>query len=142
VNNKLPSMRRKSLLIVVAPLLWMAGCSKGPYTAEVTGIVTLDKKPVPTGQVMFHPTAGGPMAYGAIGAEGHYEIRTAGSEGLIPGEYTVTIVSLTKEPWEGITAEQVEQIRRVPRRYSDPATSNQKFKIASGANQCDLPLSR
>jgi hypothetical protein len=89
---------------------------------------------------MFHPTAGGPMAYGTIGSDGGYTLRTAGSDGLIPGDYTATVVAYAKEPWEGITEEQVEQIRLVPGRYADPKTSEQEFVVVAGAaNRRRLP---
>jgi hypothetical protein len=117
------------------------GCGEGLYTAEVTGKVTLDDKPLAKGDVMFHPTAGGPMAYATIGPDGGYTLRTAGSDGLIPGEYTATVVAYTQDPWEGITEEQVDQIRLVPARYADSNTSGQEFVVVAGANECDIRLS-
>jgi hypothetical protein len=120
--------------------LLVSGCGKGLYTAEVTGKVTLDDKPLAKGDVMFHPTAGGPMAYGTIRPDGGYALRTAGSDGLIPGDYTATVVAYTKDPWEGITDEQVEQIRLVPGRYADPNTSEQEFAVVAGTNECHIRL--
>jgi hypothetical protein len=133
--------RRFVLQLAVFGSLLVGGCGKGLYTAEVTGNVTLDDKPLAKGDVMFHPNAGGPMAYGTIGPDGGYTLRTAGSDGLIPGNYTATVVAYTKEPWEGITDEQVEQIRLVPGRYSVPNTSEQEFTVVAGTNECPIRLS-
>jgi hypothetical protein len=132
--------QRFALRLAVFGCLLTTGCGGGPYTAEVTGKVMLDDKPLTKGDVIFHPTAGGPLAYGTIGPDGRYALRTAGSQGLIPGVYAATVVAYTKEPWEGIADEQVEQIRLVPPRYAEPKTSDQQFNIAAGANQCDMRL--
>jgi hypothetical protein len=129
------------LLTAFLVLLLVAGCSRGPYTAQVSGTVKVDSKPLTKGNTIFHPKAGGPMAYGTIDSDGHYSLRTAGSSGLIPGDYTATVVAFAKEPWEGITAKQVEEIRLTPRRYAEPGTSDQQFTIVAGANTCDLHLS-
>jgi hypothetical protein len=86
------------------------------------------------------PTSGGPMAYGSIGPDGGYTLRTAGSDGLIPGDYTATVVAYAKDPWEGITEAEVDQIRLVPARFANPQTSDQRFSIAAGENHCDIRL--
>ncbi len=127
-------------MIIGTICLLITGCNKGPYSAHVCGSVTLAEKPLTTGKVVFHPVNGGPLAYGSIDPKGRYVIHTAGSQGLIPGEYIATIVAFSKEPWLGITTEQVEQIRLAPRQYSDPKTSTARFRVAEGANECDIHM--
>lgn len=82
-------MRRIMLPLGCAVLL-LAGCEQ---PGIVTGLVTLDGKPLTTGVITFNPKTGGPTAYGAIGTDGRYELRTGAAAGLPAGEYVVTVAA-------------------------------------------------
>lgn len=88
------AMRRRIALLVCCPLL-VAGCDR---PGMVTGLVTLDGAPLTTGVITFNPAAGGPAAYGTIGSDGRYEVRTGATEGLAAGEYVVTIAANAAAP--------------------------------------------
>src|SRR5688572_19526894 len=67
------------------------GC--GGSGASVSGVVTLDDKPLERGTVSFTPTAGGKRATGVIDSDGGYELSTNRDAGLAAGEYSAMVVS-------------------------------------------------
>jgi hypothetical protein len=89
-------MHRIALSLGCAFLL-VTGCEQ---PGIVTGLVTLDGAPLTTGVITFNPTAGGPAAYGAIGTDGRYELRTGAAQGLAAGEYVVTVAANAAAPAE------------------------------------------
>ena len=70
----------------------LIGCG-GPSidTAPVSGIVTLDGKPVADAGIYFQPADGGPAAYGSTDAEGHYSLTTVRTPGALKGSHKVII---------------------------------------------------
>ena len=81
--------------VLVASALLVTGCEQA---GMVKGLVTLDGEPLTTGVITFNPTAGGPTAYGAIGTDGRYELRTGAAAGLTAGEYVVTVAANAAAP--------------------------------------------
>ncbi|MHC4181375.1 MAG: hypothetical protein ACYSWU_28080, partial [Planctomycetota bacterium] len=72
--------------------LILPGCGGGPDlppVADVSGVVTIDGKPLPRGTIQFVPDEskgpGGATAVGRIGSDGRYTLKTAGVEGAIVG---------------------------------------------------------
>ena len=122
----------------------LTGCGhkpKLPPMAEVSGLVTLDGKPLPRGTVQFVPdTAGGtsgPPATGNMDSTGHYELRTAGVEGAVVGRHLVAAESREEVPSDGISWSPT----LIPETYNNPNTSGLKFEVKSGEdNVIDLEL--
>jgi len=86
------SMQRGLLLFaLLLSALAAAGCGRS-LPAGVSGLVTLDGKPLSTGLVTFFPSAG-PVAYGSIDSNGRYVLRTGSTGGLEPGDYVVTVAA-------------------------------------------------
>ncbi len=79
------------VLLAVAGLTLGCGGDKG---TRVSGTVTFDGKPVPTGKIYFMPdgTKGnsGPTGYANI-KDGKYDTAAPGSRGVTPGPNKVTI---------------------------------------------------
>lgn len=94
-------MPRIMLSLLACGLLLVAGCEQ---PGIVTGLVTLDGQPLTTGVITFNPKAGGPTAYGAIGTDGRYELRTGAAAGLAAGEYTVTVAANAAAPVPAVPA--------------------------------------
>lgn len=114
--------------------LLLAGCS-GDW-GQVEGNATIDGRPLETGNVAFHPVAGGPTAYGSIVADGRFKLATGDRAGLKSGEYVVTVSSLTiPEDGKGQTAKLL-----TPAQYARPETSPLRVTIRPGANAIALPL--
>ncbi len=115
----------------------LVGCSTSEWGATVSGQVTLDDKPLTSGNVSFHPQAGGAVAYGAIRTSGRFQLKTGSQAGLVPGEYIVTVVASKLPP---PTEEDPEPapVLLTPEMYGDVKTSGLRVTIESGSN--DVPL--
>ncbi|HEV2969546.1 MAG TPA: hypothetical protein VGY55_06105 [Pirellulales bacterium] len=137
------------LLFAVLPLIVTAGCGRGdanlPPRAKVTGLVTLDGRPLATGMVMFVPDAdrqtNGPPAVGGIDATGHYELTTdrqSSGDGAIIGFHRVRIVA-SEKPRNSM---QSMSPSLIPLKYNDEAKSGLAFEVkANRENVFDLKLS-
>ncbi len=98
-NSPSPSWNRISqparfsvICIALGGLLFVGGCG-GAYSSTAYGVVTLDGNVVPRGAVTFQPLRGGAAAYGMIGGDGKYAVRTGRESGLTSGEYEVIVTA-------------------------------------------------
>ena len=117
------------------------GCGR---RAEVSGVVTLDGKPLPAGVVTFSPANAGPSGYGAIAADGSYTVQLGSSQGLPPGEYVVTVAANAAAaaggtPGPGPLSDAITPLM-TPQRYADPALSPLRATLKSGTQQLPLVL--
>lgn len=117
----------------------IVGCGGKP--ASVTGVITLDGKPLERGTVGFSPTSGGMQAAGIIQADGSYELKTNRDSGLDVGEYAVTVSS--REPGKENPAggPPMPGPFITPRHYAYAAKSGLKFQVEKGSNVIDIDLS-
>ena len=120
-------------------LALLAGC--GPsYDATISGTVTMDGSPLTKGTVSFHPTAGGPVATGTIQSDGAFEVQTATTEGLSPGEYKVTVVA-TDPPPPSPTGEELPGILLTAPEFGRLDTTPLTYTVEAGANSFEIPVS-
>lgn len=125
--------------------LILPGCRRRPDlppVAKVSGVVTLDGKPLPRGTIQFVPDASkgteGPTAVGTIDSEGHYRLKTAGVEGAIVGFHKVGVYALKQEPADE-TAPPPPPL--IPPKYFNPETSGLRAEVIAGQeNEIDFPL--
>ena len=101
MNIRLP--RTVYVVVFSCSLLLVAGCgSNGHDRTEVSAMVTLDAKPLPSGlTVKFTPQESGkPVGQGGVDVKSRYFIYGApGGIGLNPGTYTVSVeVPFADEP--------------------------------------------
>lgn len=103
------------------------GCNSGDFRSAVSGVVTSDGEPVPTGIVQFTPENPDPTKGVVSGSaqiiDGKYEIP-AKDVGLMPGKYKVTVianVSRLKSTGEVVSAEDVKDGKYNP---ADVETEN------------------
>jgi hypothetical protein len=110
----------------VLAVLLLAGC--GPTTAHVSGTVTFNGVPVPTGTVSFVMSGG---VFQSEIRDGRYDIP-----GIPPGLATVTVVRL--DPAQADPYESVNRTRRqmVEKRISDPRQIDPN--VITDAGQLDL----
>lgn len=140
--------RRTAYLICAAMLGVAAGCgSSYPKCVGVKGHVTYQGKPVMAGIVSFVRTGqvdGGELvrpAEGDLRADGSFTMRTfRGAEGVLPGEYAVTIVAYDY-------SQKRDELQRIPSliptKYGAVETSGLKAVVpadVSGPLQVDFPL--
>ncbi len=127
------SMRVPSLVLLAA---FAAGCGGGPPQplAPVTGKVTFNGQPLPTGTLIFMPKAGGPPAIGMIDKEGAFKMTTDDFEGAVPGVHTVMISALKEN---GDFAPQTELI---PQKYGTEQSGLTADVKADQPNVIDFKL--
>ena len=97
-------------------LVWLAlvvGCSKsGPEVAPVSGLVTVDGRPMANVDVVFQPEDRGSPSYGRTDKDGHYVLAyKRGQEGALVGFHGVSI-SVSRELVRNPPQIKNEQLRR------------------------------
>src|SRR5262245_62732384 len=106
-----------SALLLVAAL----GCGGGAEEkrAAVGGQVFYRGRPLAGGTIVFAPDPGhgarGPLAWGEVGPDGRYSLRTGEKPGAVVGWHRVTVAA------PGPAA--------LPARYSDPERSGQCHEV-------------
>jgi hypothetical protein len=123
-------------LLAVGALVSM-GCGGG--AASVSGVVTLDGKPLKLGTVAFTPLSGGKRATGVIDSDGSFELSTNRAEGLEIGDYTVLVTS--REPGPPSEGPPMPGPSLIPEHYARDATSGLRFTVESGSNIINIELS-
>ena len=132
----LKSCSRGGRLIMVASLACcLVGCGRttGPATHAVSGTVTLDGKPLATGDVIFYPeTKNMPAVMGKL-KEGHYAFRIAA------GPQRVSIQSVGDKPRDVAAGIPPVSKPLVPARYNQSTTLTADV-TATGTNRFDFDL--
>lgn len=136
--------------------LFLTGCG-GVQLGTVTGQVTVNRKPVSNGTIMFHPDDG-PTAVGALGSDGTYTLTTIKpDDGAVVGAHRVTIqatsvgagslvdprsfdeeVQLSRKGGKVLVAGKVTWL--VPEKYSRLETSGLTAKVGPGTNVLDFDI--
>lgn len=134
-------MRKARSWAALAAVAVVSGCGTGPY--PVSGVITLDGKPLPGAYVTFLPTtkAGTEIgsSYGRTGPDGRYTLTTVQKDrpGVGQGEHKVT-VSLPRPVTGKGDADQEESL---PARYN---TKTELIFIVppSGTDKADFDLKK
>jgi hypothetical protein len=130
-----------------------AGCSESPtssYNATVQGTVTIDGDLAPGGTVTFTPVKKGPVAVGAVAADGSYSLRIGQGTSSDPdhnkipsGDYIAT-VEVSGPPGETTPDNEGGPKPAGPRlmadKYASKDTSDLKEEVREGLNVIDLKL--
>jgi hypothetical protein len=128
----------QQLCMILIGIVWFAlfpGCSAEKFkTAEVTGIVTLEGKPIRGVSLEFEPARTGseipPTAYGSTDADGRYRLTRVGGKGGRPGAVIGMNTVRVSTP-EGSTA-------TVDTHYADEGAF--QFEVKAGPNVFDIDL--
>jgi hypothetical protein len=146
-----------ALALACAGALVLAGCSGDDGIGKrfpVSGKVTYDGKPLPTGTVNFlpeDPKTGRP-ATGEIQSDGSYTLTTqTPGDGAMGGKYKVAIsaysvdASKTASPPQGGTADQVVVAQAqgkslIPIKYTGTDTSGLTATVGPGSTSFDFDL--
>jgi hypothetical protein len=140
-----------TLCLFTLPILGCGGGSAGgPPYANVTGVVTLDGKPIEGATVTFSPKKEGAMSMGLTDAQGKFSLKTAtGKKGAAVGEHDVAItlrVDLGPEAPAGsqddlapaLEVDSGPAVKKptvkwvIPERYSDPKKSGLSVTVPAG----------
>src|SRR4029450_12884003 len=84
--------------IALLSCAFAVGCGPaGPRLGKVTGLVTLDGKPLPNAAVTFMPVGEGGNASGNTDANGNYELTHASGKGATVGKNKVAVTTVQKQ---------------------------------------------
>jgi hypothetical protein len=112
--------------LAILAVLFASGCGDDGYDlAPVSGVVTLDGKPLAGGVIQFQPVGGeeqnpGPGSAGVLDSEGRFQLQTQQSprsEGAVIGTHQVRIYSRIAEQLASDVDTSTEP-ERVPPRYN------------------------
>ncbi len=120
------------------------GCGRDDRlpTAQVSGPVTLDGKPLPYGEVLFAPV-NGRVAKGTI-KDGQFTLETYGAaDGAVLGRHRVSVTARKMLEGNRSGAPGIPQYAPslVPAHYADPNASGLEFEVTSGQNEFEIKLS-
>lgn len=128
--------------LVIWPVLVLlaTGCGPKYSLGTVSGVVTLDGKPLPQATVTFS-RGQGRMSVGTTDAEGRYQLQYTNSQrGAEPGSHTVRITSqIDHISGEGDLASVEGRKELLPPRYHDKTELTAEVK--RGRNTIDFELS-
>lgn len=139
-------MKTISLLLGVVYLVGLAGCSNSSQAVSVRGTVTLDGKPLPSGQIVFEPmeqNQQGQLRDTAI-RDGVFELSA--KQGLQPGiKFKVAIRAFKKTgkkyPAANPEAAYDEQIQYLPEQYNTATTLTANISADDSKNDFRYELS-
>jgi hypothetical protein len=131
---------RRARVAAVLAALTIVGCG-GRYDSTVTGVVSVDGKPLNVGLVTFDPLDSGSSAYGNISTDGTYTLYTGREQGLTSGEYGVSVTAYEPSAAPGPKGGPPPMGKAlVAERYRSPSTSGLKLTVKPGDNKLDLEL--
>jgi hypothetical protein len=137
--------KQLSRIVVVglSVICLLIGCTKapsGPQRYPVSGKVTYNGKPVTSGLITFGTTgAQGGADFADVQKDGSYRVE----RGLANGEYFVVIQSYVRPPQE-IPPPEFAKLGdanlAVPKKYTEPKTTDLKINVASNASTANFDL--
>jgi hypothetical protein len=119
----------------------IVGCSSSSQESHVSGVVTLDGKPIGPGIVVFASATSGRPATGSIESDGSYVLMTSRETGLAPGKYRAA-VTVREMPPDIKRGDRPPPGRLLtPEKYVDGSTSGLDYEVQPGDNTIDIELS-
>lgn len=139
------------LFVSTVVLVSVTGCGKPapPFLKDlvpVTGVVTLDGKPLDNATVTFMASEGvSRFSAATTDADGRYELKTEGSyTGALPGKYSVTVSKLVLPdgtlPPPDVAPMDVGAKEMVPDRYSGVTEVTLGADVPTGGGTFDFAL--
>ncbi len=128
-------------LVCLLPLTVVVGCGRGPELATVSGLVTVDGKPVPNAMITFFPEFSGTTSYGVTDPNGKYVLMfTDQDRGALIGSFRVSITTKKRSkdemPDDGSVSEVV--FVEIPKQYRGEKAH--KAEVKSGSNKIDFAM--
>ena len=126
--------RRFAQLLVILLLVGCGGSSRTAPLGTVTGVVTMDDKPLAKVEVSFTPVKGRPSV-GLTDTNGKYDlIYVDNLHGALVGEHTVRITTYVEE--DSPEAQNFKET--IPQKYN--LKSEMKETVKAGRNQFNYKL--
>jgi hypothetical protein len=139
---------RVGFLPLIAALLILAGCNRGPQMAEVEGTVKLNGKALDKIQVEFWPEVNGPRSVAVTDANGRFALASDNGQmkGAVVGPHRVVLrdIGVWGEQVLGRGAEGVDLTKgkkpRIPSKYNDSNTTTLKKDVQPGKNDIEVEV--
>lgn len=116
------------------------GCNHSPESAQVSGQVTLDGKPLQVGNVSFFSKERGTGLSAPVGKDGSFELP----EPLLPGEYQVMVLPPPPPPPTDPTRQaplpDISAGQQIPQKYQNEATTDLTAQLELGHNVRNFEL--
>lgn len=145
----LPALCRGNLAVFVVAVV-ITGCGRGSNTAPVSGLVTLDGKPIAGAAVLFMPVEGGVPGRAATKDDGTFSLTTfKDDDGALVGRHRVAVSKVeTTGAAPGpdgasgkLDGRQIRTTWLTPERYGTPTTSGLEATVERGSkNAFDFRL--
>jgi hypothetical protein len=153
-------MRRTLPLCLCGLAFVLSGCGKKspPPVVEVSGVVLLNKQPLPNALVTFVPQLsdfGAEMNSTAVtNNKGEFKLQCAYKDqpGAVVGKHKVTVAEapmpakyrgMSKEAQEGAAAHLQSQVNRpIPQKYATVGTTDLEVEVEADGGQVTLNLKR
>jgi hypothetical protein len=146
-------------LLAAASLIALAGCGDGvpgPALAPVSGILTLDAKPIEGATVVFTPKGDGTMSMATTDPAGKFVMKTgSGRNGAVVGDHSISVTltmttggsKATTETSDGLAPPLANELQTgsaakaavpprtvflVPEKYGSPSSSGLSVTVPSG----------
>jgi len=113
-----------------------SGC--GPGVPSLSGTVTLDGRPLDSGQVTFQG-ANLPTAYAQIGADGSYAAKTGATSGIPAGTYQIAVAAYEEIPSKNPDTPPDRRLL-TPKQYQSAEKSGLSFEVMQGSNEHNIEL--
>lgn len=129
---------RISLLLLSICVFVLSGCTPDNGMLDISGKVTMDGEPVPSGTISFMPVSGQGTTSGGEIIDGEYTAEVS------PGELAVQVTSPQEVRKENPTAEEVERGLDVDRKETIPPKYNRasvlRITVAADALEHDITM--
>ncbi|HWL09812.1 MAG TPA: hypothetical protein VNQ76_15500 [Planctomicrobium sp.] len=136
-------MLRYVLCCIALGTTFLHGCGQAGDVdlGVVTGVVTLDNKPLKDALISFTPDQGGRPSFGITGGDGRYVLDYSSKRrGALIGRHAVHISTVLEGPSEAGKGEPVTPLveEKVPEKYR--TKEGTVVVVESGRNQIDFAL--
>lgn len=125
-----------SCVVLSWGLVGCGGAAPGvdPNLVSVTGKVTIDGKPLTSGDISFVSTDTPGVGFGSpIDSSGNYTlVQSVSAKGALPGNYKVRVAALAGAPTMGAAGEVTQPKSLIPEKYNKPETSELTATVEKG----------
>lgn len=139
IKSQRPAWRLAFLSCSVALTLGLIGCGGGPTgidpnLVKVTGKVTIDGKPLTSGEISYVSVDTPGVGVGStIDSSGNYALaQSVSAKGALPGNYKIIVNALAGAPAMGAGGEVTKPKSLVPEKYNKFDTTDITVTVEKG----------